>query len=245
MMESVLAVAYREGLLMRRRSGRLLAAMAVSPLLYLVTFGHGVGRFVEVGGVAYAAFLLPGLAAMSSMTQSFALASDINIARFYWRIFEEIQAAPVSPAAYVLGEITAGVLRGLAAAAMVMGLGVAFGLRGNLGPAFWLAVGLNAFFFANTAVAVAMCVRSHGDQALLSNFVITPMAFLGGTFFPVDHLPGWARITVDCIPLTQASRTIRQAWLGQPVDGWRLGLLAVMGLGAYGLAVWLTRRAGD
>ena len=42
------------------------------------------------------------------MTQSFALASDINIARFYWRIFEEIQAAPVPPRSYVLGEILAG-----------------------------------------------------------------------------------------------------------------------------------------
>ncbi|MGD9610078.1 MAG: ABC transporter permease [Desulfovibrionaceae bacterium] len=245
MIRDAWAVTFRELLLMRRRSGRLLAAMAVSPLLYLVTFGHGVGRFVDVDGLGYAAFLLPGLAAMSSMTQAFALASDINIARFYWRIFEEIQASPVSPAAYVLGEMLAGLLRGVAGAAMVMLLGLPFGLCGHLGPVFWLAVAENAFFFANTAVAVAMCVRSHGDQALLSNFVITPMAFLGGTFFPVDRLPAWARLAVDCIPLTHASRTIRQAWLGQPVDAWRLVLLAAMGLFALGIAVTLTRRAID
>jgi len=245
MIRAAWAVAFRELLLMRRRSGRLLTAMAVSPLLYLITFGHGVGRFVDVDGVGYAAFLLPGLAAMSSMTQSFALASDINIARFYWRIFEEIQAAPVPASSYVLGEILAGMVRGVGAAAVVIGLGLVFGLRGHAGPVFWTAVALNAFFFANTAVAVAMLVRSHGDQALLSNFVITPMAFLGGTFFPVDRLPAWARAAVDCIPLTHASRTIRQAFLGQPVDAWRLGLLAVMGLIAFRLAVFLTRKAVD
>lgn len=245
MIRDAWAVAYRELLLMRRRSGRLLAAMAISPLLYLVTFGHGVGRFVDVDGLGYAAFLLPGLAAMSSMTQSFALASDINIARFYWRIFEEMQASPVPARAYVLGEILAGLIRGTGAAAVVMLLGLAFGLVGRLGPVFWLAVGLNAFFFANAAVAVAMCVRSHGDQAQLSNFVITPMAFLGGTFFPVDRLPQWARLAVDAIPLTHASRTIRQAWLGQPVDAWRLCLLAGMGLLAFALAVRLTKRAID
>jgi len=245
MIRAAWAVAYRELLLMRRRFGRLLTAMAVSPLLYLVTFGHGVGRWVNVDGVGYAAFLLPGLAAMSSMTQSFALASDINIARFYWRIFEEIQAAPVPPRSYVLGEILAGMIRGVASAAVVMGLGLLFGLHGHLGPYFWTAVGLNAFFFSNTAVAVAMLVRSHGDQALLSNFVITPMAFLGGTFFPVDRLPEWARLAVDLIPLTHASRTIRQAFLGQTVDVWRLVLLAIMGLLAFLIAVSLTRKAVD
>ena len=139
---------------------------------------------------------------MSSMTQSFALSSDINIARFYWRIFEEIQSSPVPPRAYVLGEILAGMIRGMSAAAVVVGLGMIFGLWGHLGGLFWLAVALNAFFFSNAAVAVAMLVRSHGDQALLSNFVITPMAFLGGTFFPVERLPDWARLAVDLIPLT-------------------------------------------
>jgi len=90
-----------------------------------------------------------------------------------------------------------------------------------------------------------MLVRSHGDQALLSNFVITPMAFLGGTFFPVDRLPEWARLAVDLIPLTHASRTIRQAFLGQTVDVWRLVLLAIMGLLAFLIAVSLTRKAVD
>lgn len=245
MIRAAWAVAFRELLLMRRRAGRLFLGMAVSPLLYLITFGHGVGRFVDVDGVGYAAFLLPGLAAMSSMTQTFGLASDINIARFYWRIFEEIQAAPVPAPAYVLGEILAGMIRGIASAAVVIGLGLGFGLIGHAGGLFWIAVALNAFFFANAAVAVAMLVRSHGDQAMLSNFVITPMAFLGGTFFPVDRLPEWARVLVDCIPLTHASRTIRQAFLGQSVDVWRLILLAVMGLIAFLVAVTLTRKAVD
>jgi len=50
-----------------------------------------------------------------------------------------------------------------------------------------------------------MLVRSHSDQALLSSFFITPMAFLGGTFFPVDRLPEWAQAVLVFLPLTHGA----------------------------------------
>ena len=94
-MRGMLAIYYREILILRKRFFRQLASMAVSPLLYLVAFGLGMGRDIRVGGHSYLEFLIPGLVAMSSMVQAFAIASEINIARFYWHIFEEIQAAPI------------------------------------------------------------------------------------------------------------------------------------------------------
>ena len=114
-MNALLAVYYREMLLLWRRLPRQLVTLCVSPLLYLVAFGYGLGQHMDVNGVPYLRFLLPGLVAMASMTQSFALASDINIARFYWKIFEEIQAAPVGTVSYVMGEVLAAVSRGVLA----------------------------------------------------------------------------------------------------------------------------------
>jgi len=90
------AVYYRELLILRRRLSRLLASMSVSPLLYLIAFGYAMGNEVRIEGHTYMEFLIPGLTAMSSMTQSFAIASEINISRFYWHIFEEFQSAPLS-----------------------------------------------------------------------------------------------------------------------------------------------------
>ncbi len=128
-------------------------------------------------------FLLPGLVAMSSMTQAFAISSEINIARFYWHIFEEIQSAPVSDLSYVTGEVLAGMTRAVLSVLVILVLGYLFGVGMVLNVWFWLGVFLNSFVFASLAVGLAMVVRSHADQALLTSFVITPMAFLGGTFF--------------------------------------------------------------
>jgi len=243
--QGALAVYYREMLLMRRRSLRLLAGMAVSPLLYFVTFGQAVGHSAQLDGVSYAAFLLPGLVAMSSMMQAYSMASEINIARFYFRIFDEFMASPVGPAAYVLGEVLAGVTRGLVASAVIVAIGMAFGIGFQAGALFWLGAGLNAFFFASLAVAMAMIVRTHQDQAILTNFIITPMAFLGGTFFPVEKLPGWAAAVIGLLPLTHASRAIRLASQERPVPDGEWGLLVVAGFLCFMLAIYLTRRVQD
>jgi ABC-type multidrug transport system permease subunit len=56
-----------------------------------------------------------------------------------------------------------------------------------------------------------MVVKSHADQALLTNFIITPMAFLGGTFFPLESLPAWAGSVLRLLPLSHASAAARTA----------------------------------
>lgn len=213
------AVYYRELLILRRRLKRMLASMSVSPLLYLIAFGYAMGDQVRVEGFTYTEFLIPGLVAMSSMTQAFGIASEINIARFYWHIFEEFQSAPVSDMAYVAGEVLAGMTRALLAVGVILLLGLAFGVVLTYSPLFWLAVLLNSFLFASLAVALAMLVKSHADQAMINSFVITPMAFLGGTFFPVERLPEWAQQVLYFLPLTHAAKAIRAAAFGQ-TPGW-------------------------
>lgn len=245
MMRGCLAVYYRELLILRRRFTRMLASMSVSPLLYLVAFGYAMGDQVQVAGYSYTEFLIPGLVAMSSMTQAFGIASEINIARFYWHIFEEFQAAPISPLAYVLGEVMAGMTRALMSVGVILLLGACFGVFLDYSLYFWLPMLLNSFVFAALAVALAMLVKSHADQAMINSFVITPMAFLGGTFFPVERLPHWVQQVLSFLPLTHAAEAIRAAAFHQPPRLYSCLVLAAIGCACFILALYCVNRARD
>ena len=245
MLQGMGAVYLREMRLSRRRFKRALVGMAVSPLLYMVAFGTAMGSEARFEGHTYLEFLLPGLIAMTTMTQAYGIAIEINIARFYFHIFEEFQAAPISGAAFAMGEILSGMTRALGGVAIILAIGMAFGVTIHTGPWFWLAVLLNAFVFAALAVALAMLISSHGDQSLLNAFVITPMAFLGGTFFPLDGLPGWAQGLLHALPLTHAAQAIRADAVGRPPELIHYAVLAALGVAGFVLALKSVDRARD
>ncbi len=228
-MSGMFAIYLREMLILRKRLLRQLASMSVSPLLYLAAFGFGMGRGVKVGAHSYLEFLIPGLVAMTSMTQAFAIGSEINIARFYWHIFEEFQAAPITNISYVAGEVLAGVTRALFSVLLIVAIAAVSGVSLSYNLYFWVAAGLNSFVFASLAVGLAMLVKSHSDQALLTNFFITPMAFLGGTFFPVARMPTWVQRILYFLPLTHASEAIRTAAFGERPPGSSFLVLAALG----------------
>ena len=244
-MNGFIAVYLREILILKYRFKRQLAGMSVLSLLYLITFGYAMGDLIRFGEQSYLHFLIPGLVAMASMTQSFGIATDINVARFYWNIFEEFQAAPISNLSYVAGETLAGMTRALLGVAVILFLSLPFGVVLQYGPLFWLAVLLNCFVFASLAVAMAMLVKSHADQSLLTSFIITPMAFLGGTFFPVEKLPVWSQTLLSFLPLTHASHAIRATSLGQPAEGFDYLVLLIVGLVFFWLALQSVNRARD
>ena len=239
------AIYYRELLILKRRLPRQIGAWSVSPLLYLVAFGYAMGQGVSIQGHTYIEFLIPGLVAMSSMTQAFAIGSEINIARFYWHIFEEFQAAPISNGAYVLGEVLAGMTRALLAVSIILALGMLFGVKLSLNGFFWAGVLLNSLVFASLAVALAMLVKSHSDQAMMNSFIITPMAFLGGTFFPLERLPEWIQSVLSILPITHASGIIRNAAFGHAIASENWMVLAACGFICFIFAVLVVHRARD
>ncbi len=223
----------------------MLVSISVSPLLYLLAFSYAMGNQVRIEGHTYLEFLIPGLVAMSSMTRAFAIGSEINVARFYWHIFEEFQAAPICEIAYVLGEVLAGITRAFLSVGVILILGLLFGVVLSCNYLFWIAIFLNSFVFSSLAVGLAMVVKSHADQAMLTNFVITPMAFLGGTFFPVARLPLWAQKVLFYLPLTHASKAIREASYGNLPDVFSYLLLAFIGCFFIFMSIYCVKTARE
>ncbi len=244
-MKGFWAIYLREILIIWHRLPRMLLSFSVSPTLYLVAFGFGLGKHLQVGGRPYLEFLIPGLVAASSMTQGFGINVEINVARFYLKVFEEFQAAPISNAAYVLGETLSGVTRALLSVSVILLITSLAGVSFSFGPAFWLGVILNAFVFAALGVTSAMIIKSHADQALVTNFIITPMAFLGGTFFPIENMPPLVQIILKALPLTHATRLIRQAAYGEGLRWESLFILVLLALASLFLAYHSVDRARD
>ena len=214
MIKGFVAVYLRELFIMRSKGIKLVFSIAIAPTLYIIAFGFGIGKGIAVNNVPYLTFLLPGLIAMNSMTQSFNIASEINITRFYWKVFEEFQASPLHDMVYVFAEVITGITKSLISIAIIIFLGLITGVKLHYGFGFWIGIILNSYIFSSIAVFAAMRVKSHADQAMLSNFIIFPMAFLGGTLFPLKNLPVWAQSVLKYLPITVASKEIRSSALG-------------------------------
>jgi ABC-type polysaccharide/polyol phosphate export permease len=209
MLHGARAIYLRETLLLRRKLVKTLLASAVSPALFLIAFGYGVGRGAQVGGVDYLTFLLPGLLTMSSMNQAYGIATEINISRFYFKVFEEYLLAPLPRWEIILGETWYGITKGLIPVLIIAGYSLIGGVALRFGVLFVAALLLHLAVFALLGFIAALSVKSHSDQATINAFLITPMMFLSGTFFPVEQMPQAIRIVAGLFPLTYSTRLIR------------------------------------
>ena len=227
MFNGVRGVLYRELNVYRKRARKLILASSISPLLYLIAFGWGFGDQVVAGGLPYLTFLIPGLITMSSLNQSYGIAQEINISRFYFHLFDEYLIAPVGHIEIVLGEVAYGMFKGLLSTILIFIYAVIFRVDLVISPLFFPAILLHTFLFASLGTAMAMVVRDHGSQAAINTFVITPMIFLCGTFFPVDKLPYVFKLLVYIFPLTYSTKVIRASLTGGEVNPLYFLLLVV------------------
>lgn len=244
-MKPLIAVIVREIIILKRRFVQQLFSFSVSPLLFLITFGWGFKGKLTVEGLPYITFIVPGLIAMSSMRQSFAISSEINISRFYWKTFDEIQSTPITDLSYTAGEVISGMFRGCLAALIVIIIALIFKVSISLNILFILSVAVNTFIFSSIAVITSMIVKTHAEQGMLNNFVMTPMAFLCGTFFPPDYYPLWAERLIYFLPLTHASNTIRAAALSRAFPYYSLFYMMIFGCISFFAAVRVIKKSKD
>ena len=227
----------KEMLLFKRKLfklGYLFSAMVV-PVIYLVAFGLGLGRSVQTGRGTYLDFLIPGLVAMSSMNNSYSwVASALNLNRLYFKTFQVFVQAPISPFSIMIGEVLAGMTKGLFASVLIMLVGFAVSAHFRITTMFLTTLLLNCFLFSCLGIVTGMLAKSHEDTSTYSNFFIMPMAFFSGTFFPVDRAPTVIKWIIYIMPLTHTNVLIRSVRF----DGRAIASLIVLLVYAAGFFIY-------
>ncbi len=214
-----LTVFWGDWLDLRVRITQVAASGLVSPLIYILAFGLGLGSSLDQvtqpsAGENYLQFILPGMVALSSMAISFGGTTfSICGERLFTKTFEEMLLLPVHPLALFLGKMLAGVVRGLMTSGSVILVAVLFTgkIWSFLNPLFLLLVILNCAVFSGIGVLVGLNVRSLESVGLYNNFLIVPMSFLGATFFDPSTLPTALKGIVYLLPLTYTSIGLRAA----------------------------------
>ena len=231
-LRDVYSVLWPELRFLRRNWASILVTSLITPVLYLLAFGYGLGQGVTVDGVSYLAFIIPGIVALTSMSVSFSgAAMKLNVDRLYYKSFDEVLMSPVSFSSIIVGKALLGVLRGLLSCGAIIIMGAFISPKLIIDPLFILALITSCLAFSFLGVFAALVVRSHQSMSTFTSMVILPMTFLCGTFFSLSRGPDFLKAVLYALPLTHASECIRSAALGQPFP-W-ISLVVLVGFGAF------------
>ena len=185
------------------RTARTLFQSIVSPVistsLYFVVFGAAIGsRIPEIEGVGYGAFIVPGLIMMMLLTQSVMNASfGIYFPRFVGTIFE-ILSAPVSAFEIVLGYVGAAATKSIILGLIILATAALFVPLHIMHPWWMLTfLVLTAVTFSLFGFIIGIWADGFEKLQIIPLLIITPLTFLGGTFYSLSVLPPiWQTITL-------------------------------------------------
>ena len=171
----------------------------ISTSLYFVVFGAAIGsRFADMGGVNYGSFIVPGLIMLMLLTQSVANASfGIYFPRFTGTIYE-ILSAPVSYLEIVIGYVGAAATKSILLGLIILATAGLFVPVQIIHP-LWMILFLllTAATFSLLGFIIGIWADGFEKLQLVPLLIITPLTFLGGTFYSISMLPDvWQKITL-------------------------------------------------
>lgn len=185
------------------RTGRTLFQSVVSPVistcLYFVVFGAAIGsRITDIDGVTYGAFIVPGLIMLSLLTQSISNASfGIYFPKFTGTIYE-LLSAPVSFLEIVIGYVGAAATKSLILSFIILATAGLF-VPLQVAHPVWMVLFLvlTAVTFSLFGFIIGIWADGFEKLQIIPLLVITPLAFLGGTFYSIKMLPPvWQTVTL-------------------------------------------------
>src|SRR3954470_25036643 len=185
------------------RTGRTLLQSIVSPVistcLYFVVFGGAIGsRITEIEGVPYGAFIVPGLIMLTLVTQSVANASfGIYFPRFTGTIYE-LLSAPISYLEIVIGYVGAAATKSVLVGLIILATASVF-VPLHIAHPFWMLafLVLTAVTFSLFGFIIGIWADGFEKLQIVPLLIITPLTFLGGSFYSIHMLPPlWQKITL-------------------------------------------------
>jgi ABC-2 type transport system permease protein len=229
------------------RTRRTLMQSIVSPVistsLYFVVFGAAIGsRIQQVDGVAYGAFIVPGLIMLSLLTQSISNASfGIYFPKFTGTIYE-LLSAPVSPLEIVLSYVGAAATK-----SMVLGLIIlataGFFVPLHIEHPLWmlLFLVLTSVTFSLVGFIIGLWADNFEKLQVVPLLIVTPLTFLGGSFYSIKMLPAFWQTVSLFNPVVYLVSGFRWCFLGQAdVDvGTSLGMTLAFMLASLAVVGWI------
>lgn len=233
------------------RTGRTLMQSIISPVistsLYFVVFGAAIGsRISEIDGVSYGAFIVPGLVMMMLLTQSTANASfGIYLPKFVGTIYE-LLSAPISALEIVLGYVGAAATKSIILGAIILTTAGLFVPLRIDHPVWMLAfLVLTAITFSLFGFIIGIWADGFEKLQIIPLLVITPLTFLGGSFYSINVLPPiWQSISL-ANPVLYLISGFRWSFYGIADVSPGLSLAATLAFLSVGLAaVWWIFKTG-
>ncbi len=194
------------------------AAPVITSMLFLMVFAVAIGDRAKLAGdVDFITFLVPGLVMMTVLQNAFANSSSSLVVSKVQGNIVDMLMPPIGPAELLVGLAAGGMTRGIAVglvAALVLGLfgGLSMPPAPLVALAF-LVLGSLALAFAG--ILAGVWANKFDEMAVITNFVIQPLAFLSGTFYSVDRLPAPFDTIATLNPFFYA------------IDGFRYGLIGI------------------
>jgi ABC-2 type transport system permease protein len=230
-----------------RTIGQSVVSPVISTSLYFVVFGAAIGsRIQEVEGVAYGTFIVPGLIMLSVLMQSLTNAAyGIYFPRFMGTIYE-LLSAPVSPFEAVLGYVGAAATKALMIGLIILATANLFVPVEIMHPVWMVSfLVLTCVSFALFGFIIGIWAKNFEQLNLVPMLIITPLVFLGGSFYSISMLPPiWQKITLFN-PVVYLISGFRWSFFGTADVAVAISLAAVGGFMLLCLAViWWIFRTG-
>ena len=193
-----------------------IASPVISTSLYFVVFGSAIGsRMVEIDGVSYGAFIIPGLIMLSLMTQSISNASfGIYMPTFSGTIYE-VLSAPLSAVEIVIGFVGAAATKSIILGLVILATGAFFVDLTIQHPFMMFAyLVLISLTFSLFGFIIGIWSQNFEQLQFFPMLIITPLTFLGGAFYSIDMLPGFWQGVSMINPILYMVNAFRYGILG-------------------------------
>lgn len=224
-----------------------IASPVISTSLYFIVFGSAIGsKMVEIDGVSYGAFIVPGLIMLSILTESVSNASfGIYMPKFSGTIYE-VLSAPISAVEIVVGYVGAAATKSVILGLIILATARLF-VEFRIDHPVWMIGFLVLTSIAFSLLGFVIGVWADGWEKLqiVPMMIITPLAFLGGSFYSISMLPElWQKITLFN-PVVYLVSGFRWSFYGVSDVDVGLSLAATFGFVLICLAaIWAIFRTG-
>ncbi len=226
MFYDIWTVFWRDWIVLKHRLMKFILSRMIAPILYMVAFGWGLGRNINMNGTgSYLDFLVPGILALNSMNIAFNSLTQVHTEKVYHKSLEEYLVSPIRPISFVMGKILAAVLRGMISSVLIIILAYLFGAKFSITLLFIIVLIMNCIVFAELGFYAAMTVQTFEDMSRFNTYILLPMSFLCGTFFTTDKLPLVFHYFIELLPLTHTSTLLRAITQGNEVPMLSIGVL--------------------